>query len=137
MRIRQKLAKDGQHRAKETDCHTSDVGHWFAMTCLGRLGADSPGVSAEMEAVTRRAAEGVGPYGGDGHDCDDRIGVRAGPSLPRWGRNSVRLTSAPAAGKKKHTDGRITIRVRFSFPFSFRVDTIQSRLSAQAGIGTE
>ena len=25
-----------------TDCRTSDVGHWFAMTCWGRLVADSP-----------------------------------------------------------------------------------------------
>ena len=37
----------------------------LAMTCGGRLSADSPGVGAEA-AFPRRAAEGVRPYEGDG-----------------------------------------------------------------------
>ena len=60
MRIRQKLAKDGQHRAKGTDCHTSTA-TLVRNDVVGRLGVDSLGVSAEMEAVTRRAAEGRRP----------------------------------------------------------------------------
>ena len=32
-----------EKRAGEADCHTSDIGHWFAMTCFVRCCADSPG----------------------------------------------------------------------------------------------
>ena len=42
-----------ERRAGETDCHTSDIGHWFAMTCFGKYGANSPGVDAEGRVPLR------------------------------------------------------------------------------------
>ena len=35
-------AQDQRGQGEKTDCHTSDIGHWFAMTRDGPPGASAP-----------------------------------------------------------------------------------------------
>jgi len=55
----------------------------LAMTCVGKLGEDSPGLAAKG-SLLRRAVEGASPYGGDGCGCEGWDQVREGvsPSSP-------------------------------------------------------
>ena len=55
-------------RTRRTDCHTSDIGHWFAMTHYKKCGVSPDGrteASAPTEGLQEaRRGEGTPPYGG-------------------------------------------------------------------------
>ena len=57
----------GGHGDGETDCHTSDIGHWFAMT----------GFFHELRCKSGRRGEGTPPY--------NHTLCRAGPVCPAGG----------------------------------------------------
>ena len=75
-------------RTRRTDCHTSDIGHWFAMT----------GFLQGVRCKSGRRGEGTPPYGTvcrGGRPCppglDNATPCRAGPVCPAGcGKNSGR-----------------------------------------------
>ena len=96
-----------------TDCHTSDIGHWFAMTGGFTWGAVFIGRHAALRRGCkkrgRRADVGIGPYGSacrGGRPCPPSPGnatlCRAGPVYPAGG-----------AGKESPSHG-------FAVPAPFR-----------------
>ena len=81
-----------EKRAGEADCHTSDIGHWFAMT--------------ELRSVRSARAADSRPYGGDGF-------ARGPPSVSRLPGD--RRLPPPPAGEARawvqiNETGRIVMR---------------------------
>ena len=97
--IRRRMAQGLRKNARRTDCHTSDIGHWLAMTCFGRLGADSPEEGAER-----------------GFPLISRVATASPAGEARGGR----LIAAPTAGdggwRKERTDVRMERERSFDSP---------------------
>ena len=73
---------------KETDCHTSDIGHWFAMT-RGKMSVCAVGAGALDSPYVRHAppTPSVSRLAGD-----------SGCHLPRWGRQGGAPRASPPTG---------------------------------------